>query len=120
MFAYLFNLYMYNTVQKVIVDPINNTTNTAIVVNNVVEEESSILLPAEKEATLVEELFEVYWATGLSVMTMVELLELSFGVRVNEWSVISTVGVDQVVRVTVTTMFEELFEAGGVAAITLG
>ena len=114
---------MYNTAQKVIVDPINNTINTAIVVNNVVEEESSILLPAEKEATLVEELFEAYWATGLSVMTMVELLEVSFGVRVNGWSVISTVGVDQVVTVTitlVTTMFEELFEVGGVAAITLG
>ena len=41
---YLFNLYIYSTVQKIIIDPINNEISTTVVINNVTDDVSPLLL----------------------------------------------------------------------------
>ena len=81
--AYLFHLYMYNIVQKIIKDPINNVTSIPVIINSV-GEVISLLMLVVAVGVMIEELFKgdiitVENITELADASVLDVLECVVG-----------------------------------------
>ena len=81
--AYLFHLYMYNIVQTIIKDPINNVISIPVIINSV-GEVISLLMLVVAVGVMIEELFKgdiitVENITELADTSVIDVLDCVVG-----------------------------------------
>ena len=111
---------MYNTVQKIIIDPINNEISTPVIINNVAEDVSPLLL-VKGEVTvgmMIKEPFEVPCVVSvielIVIVSVDKPLEVDCKVSVIGLSVIVSLSVDKVdgvVKVIGLLVMETMFDS---------